>query len=244
MTANNFPLSFPSGLTVKRARSRAKEAKASGKYKSNTDALNAIAIEETGLPWAKAIDQLYVDYLNPIEKFMTLDNIKKIVNKHTHLSDFGMEQLDFSGMTEHERALSHKHDRNALTTNLKECNKACMFLKHLDKRGSINNESSSYGLKHVAEHYLEALGTLESPYVSNGALICAAHYMGFQVKTFKNNPNVCINFSSRSPVLQWHSIRSKANYDVDAARKLRKLESQLGLPHSESTNWLSDNHLP
>jgi len=46
---------FPSGLTIKRARSQAKDLKDCGEVKTLTEGLNSIALQEMGLSWAKAI---------------------------------------------------------------------------------------------------------------------------------------------------------------------------------------------
>lgn len=49
---------------------------------------------------------------------------------------------------------------------------------------------SSYGLKHAAERWGEANGA--EPYVSNGALIAAALYLGLRVKLYNASLNAMI----------------------------------------------------
>jgi hypothetical protein len=54
---------------------------------------------------------------------------------------------------------------------------------------------SSYALKHVAERWGRAHG--RSPYVTNGALIVAAHYVGLSIKRLSASPNVAIGVRRR-----------------------------------------------
>lgn len=58
MHANNLPLSFPSGLSIKRAKKKAKELVKKGEKPSLSVALNAISMQEVGLPWSKAVSHL------------------------------------------------------------------------------------------------------------------------------------------------------------------------------------------
>ena len=61
----------------------------------------------------------------------------------------------------------------------------------IDKTKSINRRVNSYSLKHIAEKYT-------GRYISNGSLILAALYMGFDIKQFENTPNAVFNMSKRS----------------------------------------------
>lgn len=54
---------FPSGLTIKRARSRAKDLKDCGEVATLAEGLDSIALQEMGLSWAKAMRVLR-NYLN------------------------------------------------------------------------------------------------------------------------------------------------------------------------------------
>ena len=57
----------------------------------------------------------------------------------------------------------------------------------LDRRKTINTKFTSYGLKHMVER---ATGQ----YVSNGAFICAALYLGYKMKRSRlSSPNVYFN---------------------------------------------------
>lgn len=57
----------------------------------------------------------------------------------------------------------------------------------------------SYGLKHDAERWCRANGVGPYPYVSNGALIAAAHYCGFPVLWRPDfGPNARIGMSMKS----------------------------------------------
>ena len=74
---------------------------------------------------------------------------------------------------------------------------AIAFLRHctrttLPRRGS-------YGLKHAAETWGEANGM--SSYVSNGALIAAAVYLGFVVHPHASGPNAAIGVGRTS--IRW-----------------------------------------
>lgn len=77
-------LVFPSGLSVQRAKVRAKELVKSHKFDSLSKAQDFIALQEVGLPWALAMPQVIEvstiadkqDYLitaNDIERIMALE---------------------------------------------------------------------------------------------------------------------------------------------------------------------------
>tara|TARA_R110000751_G_scaffold128534_3_gene230561 strand:+ start:947 stop:1348 length:402 start_codon:yes stop_codon:yes gene_type:complete len=76
--------------------------------------------------------------------------------------------------------------------NIEEMQGAVNWLKQADRRVSINKSYSSYGLKHIAEK------TAKGQYVSNGAFIAAAYFLGFTVKRIGSSPNARINISSKS----------------------------------------------
>ena len=63
-------LVFPSGLSVQRAKKRAKELVKSKQAKNQTDALDAISLKEVNKPWALAMAQLQqnLDSSNSIKK--------------------------------------------------------------------------------------------------------------------------------------------------------------------------------
>lgn len=59
-------------------------------------------------------------------------------------------------------------------------------LEYLRLNGKlIRKPTSSYDLKHIAEK-------AQKIYISNGALIAAAHYLGFSVRRIKGSPNATI----------------------------------------------------
>lgn len=49
---------FPTGLSVNRAKRRAKASVKAGSYQTLTEALDAISVDQTGLPWGKALPNL------------------------------------------------------------------------------------------------------------------------------------------------------------------------------------------
>lgn len=64
---------------------------------------------------------------------------------------------------------------------------------------AINSSSSSYGLKHLVERYLQAETKGEINYVSNGTLILAMHDAGFRIKRMdSSSPNCYFNVSKKS----------------------------------------------
>ena len=226
-------LCFPnSGLTINRAKKRAKEAVKAGLHQTLTDAQNAIAHKEMGLPWAKAIDKLKSASL-----FMTRNDIQMVMKDIPELTHFGFGAYRDRGTTYIEHLKKIEYNKQALLNALDECNRACMYLQHLEKRKTINRNSSSYGLKHEVEYYLQKVESVDNPYVANGSFICAAHFMGFTVKRLSSDkPNACINYSKTSPIIKWKKL-SKGTMTFTAKsnpiRELDELEKRLGLPMSE-----------
>jgi hypothetical protein len=82
---------------------------------------------------------------------------------------------------------------------IRQFNLAIEFLMMLDRTRAINRSAgSSYGLKHAAERYFRTHGHANS-YISNGALIAAAHHCGFRFKRCDpQSPNVFLNVSRKS----------------------------------------------
>lgn len=76
--------------------------------------------------------------------------------------------------------------------NLHEMQSAVDWLEKNSRRDSVNPEFTSYGLKHIAEK------TTEGGYISNGAFIAAAYFLGFKVMHDRGTPNAAINISSKS----------------------------------------------
>lgn len=63
----------------------------------------------------------------------------------------------------------------------------------LDRRKTINTKYSSYSWKHIVER-------AKNKYVSNGAFICAALYLGYKMKRPTSpNPNAYFNIREVKP---------------------------------------------
>ena len=75
--------------------------------------------------------------------------------------------------------------------SVKEMQGAVNWLKKVDRRVSVNTAYSSYYLKHIAEK------TTPDKYISNGAFIAGAYFLGFKVKRIEDGPNAHINISSK-----------------------------------------------
>ena len=89
----------------------------------------------------------------------------------------------------------HIKDMNELELNAARDVVAC-FLRPIK---AINEESSSYGLKHLVESYLQKETEGAINYVSNGTLILAMHDAGFRIKRMEaSSPNCRFNVSKKS----------------------------------------------
>jgi len=102
-----------------------------------------------------------------------------------------------------------------------EIERATAFLEQCGRRKTLNRTCTSYGLKHEAERWAANNGWRErGGYVSNGALLMAAHRMGFQIKrcgeAWQGSPNAWLNISQDRPghdqmlrmrVALWHEAR-------------------------------------
>ena len=75
--------------------------------------------------------------------------------------------------------------------SVKEMQGAVNWLKKADRRESVNTTCSSYYLKHVAEK------TSPDKYISNGAFIAGAYFLGFKVRRIEDGPNAFINISGK-----------------------------------------------
>tara|TARA_R110001583_G_scaffold58334_4_gene174004 strand:- start:1738 stop:2124 length:387 start_codon:yes stop_codon:yes gene_type:complete len=75
--------------------------------------------------------------------------------------------------------------------SVKEMQGAVDWLEKADRIKSFNTTFSSYRLKHMAEK------TAKGKYVSNGAFIAGAYFLGFKVKRIEDGPNAHINISSK-----------------------------------------------
>ena len=75
--------------------------------------------------------------------------------------------------------------------SVKEMQGAVDWLGKADRRESLNTAFSSYYLKHMAEK------SAKGKYVSNGAFIAAAYFLGFEVRRIGDGPNAHINISGK-----------------------------------------------
>ena len=120
---------------------------------------------------------------------MNKTDIKKILDKETSLNDAGFGlAFDFKKLTPDEYQKQLKQLRNDLLDSPYECTHVCEWLKNINKIKTINKRRSSYGLKHIVEK--------RTTYISNGAFICAAIFMGF--KYVIDGPNAFFNMSEKS----------------------------------------------
>ena len=85
-------------------------------------------------------------------------------------------------------------------------------------KGTNRKAGSSYSLKHVAERWHERR-RLGNPYISNGALLMAAHRLGFTVEPTRRWSGDWYDFSNA-----WLNVVTAAgNYAHTEPRALRRL---------------------
>lgn len=231
MSNTELPLYFPSGLSIRRARDLAKDERKNGRYSTLSAAQDAIAQNEMGRSWAKSID-----YLRGRQHFMTIDDIKSVMRDVPELTYFGFGSSWHREKTYEEYLQDVELDKQKLLASLNECNRACQYLQYVEKRKTVNRNINSYGLKHSVEHYFHKHYPGRSHslcYVSNGAFLCAAYFMGFDVKRKPGSPNAWINYSQKSPVFLWREYCSKSYPDIKEVKRLDQLEQMLDLPKSE-----------
>ncbi len=228
-------LYFPSSLSIDRAKKRAKAAVKAGEFPTLTQALDAIARAEMGIPWGKAIAALKSRQQSPITQFMTVRDIQAVMGEIPSLTHFGFGAYRDRSKSYKDYLRDVEKEKESLLGAVDECNKACMYLQHLEKRKTINGNSSTYGLKHSVEHYMRNLQGIEDYYVANGAFMCAAHFMGFKIEQGINgSPNGFINYSERSPIIKWRKLSEQRMISTKLIRELNQLETDLGLPSSST----------
>ena len=112
-------------------------------------------------------------------------------------------ELDITELTQESlNSVLKKHEASAL--RIHEVREAARWLAKNRRRATINRKYSSYQLKHFAEK------TAEGGYISNGALIAAAYYLGFDVEPDGgHSPNACLNISSKTVT----PLRAAVGYD-------------------------------
>lgn len=230
-------LVFPSGLSVQRAKKRAKELVRAEQAKNQTQALDLISLNEINKPWALAMPYLR----QHINHLITLDDIKKVMEQEPLLTHNGFGHLD--SYSEHfykkytfknskaEYLQSFKHDRESLCNAIEECQRCCMYLKHLKKINTNRYTISSYGTKHSVEKYHRVLDQFENSYVSNGAFICASIHMGFKViRASDHSPNAWIMASVQSDIIVWERLIEKGNWmNSLELKRLKQISKNIGL---------------
>ncbi len=164
---------------------------------------------------------------------MTAADVRAVLSTHWELTHFGMgpNSQNLKDSANYMQAVERGQEQ--LLAALDECNRACTFLRHVDRRKSINRKMSSYGLKHEAEAFLRSLTDRPSnAYVANGAFICAALHLGFEMqRAHLSSPNVYFNISSKSPVFEWRRLvsdRAGQLYYQTKRDRLAQLASRLG----------------
>ncbi len=230
---------FPSGRSVRNARKDAKRlARSTGI--SVSAAQDQIA-KDNGCPqgWGRAMPTLpkrgaTLDTQNKGIPRMSANDVQAILEREPWLTRFGHGPSDSSVRECGSYAAALAAGRRELLDHLEECNRALRFLSHVEKRKSVNPSlATSYGLKHVAEHYLRRVDVdlPEDHYVSNGAFICAALHAGFSMKACaEDGPNVRFNMSSRSPVFAWRRIERRSTFgDPRLAARKARLAQRVGV---------------
>ena len=86
-------LVFPSGLSVQRAKKRAKELVKSEQAKTQTDALDVISFKEVNKPWALAMAQLQQNS-DSSNYLITFSDIERIVEQEPLLDYNGFGHSD------------------------------------------------------------------------------------------------------------------------------------------------------
>jgi hypothetical protein len=85
---------------------------------------------------------------------------------------------------------------------VREVARAAEWLTLCGQVKTINHDSTSYGLKHEAERWCRAQGHPCGGYICNGALLMAAHGLGFKIQRpsgYQNFPNAYLNIAKRRP---------------------------------------------
>ena len=164
---------------------------------------------------------------------MSQSDILSVMAACPDLTHFGSGVYRTHKQSAAERSAIFEREREALAGALDECNRALRFLKHCVKRKTINTHHTSYGLKHMAEDYLDCLPDVSNSYVANGAFICAAIHLGFDVAPAAlGSPNVRFNISDRSPVIEWLRLSDGGRRTAESRAKLASLERELGVGSS------------
>jgi hypothetical protein len=114
----------------------------------------------------------------------TKTKIRRSIKIIPSLTDFGLGIPQ--GVKIRQRKKKMKDEKRRLLDNEERFESACKWLKELDKTQAINTRYTSYYIKHIAERRIGG-------HLSNGALIAAAIYLGFDYKVASGHANVFFN---------------------------------------------------
>ncbi|MFW1786950.1 hypothetical protein [Acinetobacter pittii] len=208
MSDKNFV--FPSGLTSKRARALAKEAKKLNGTQLSYE-LDLISEKECQLPWHKAVAKFTNEDISILQM-----KVEDILKKNPLLGYGGFySPLIFSDRyyQRHHRMTQIEYEQHLLEDRilseewLKQIEYAQAFMSLFEKNKNINsNMLGSYGLKHVCEDYFgEILG--HHTYISNGALIIGAILNNFDFEQYSEyHINCSFNISKKGEFYQWYRM--------------------------------------
>ncbi|AIY38216.1 hypothetical protein BA71_00024 [Acinetobacter baumannii LAC-4] len=208
MSDKNFV--FPSGLTSKRARALAKEAKKLNGTQLSYE-LDLISEKECQLPWHKAVAKFNNENNSTLQT-----KVEGIMNKYPLLGYGGFYSplifVDRYYQRQH-RMTKNEYEKHFLSGRilsdewLKQIKHAQKFMSLFDKNKNINhNMLGSYGLKHVCEDYCgEILG--HHTYISNGALIIGAILNNFNFEQYsEHHINCSFNICKKGEFYQWYRM--------------------------------------
>ncbi len=226
---------FPSGRSVGNCRNDAKRLARQENIPLH-EALDRVAATN-GLahPWARAMTLVGDGFTahQTLPDAITVDDIRAVMEKWPYLNHYGF-QVHCRPNESYREVLATNRER--LLNAVDECKRAARFLKHVERRKTINQKAgSSYSLKHQVERFCRSFPNSEytNQYVANGSFICVALHLGFEVQpAHLGSPNVYFNISSRSPVFEWRQLKNRANelfYYPKAAQRLAELEIYLGI---------------
>lgn len=120
--------------------------------------------------------------------------IEAVMRAHPELTHFGFGVFDPDRKTSaqvREEMLTNRA-RMLESRSIEEFRCAVDFLAQVPRRKTLNRGTTSYGLKHEAEHFHRERGAAE--YISNGMFIAAAIHLGFMVQRI--GPNAWLNVAS------------------------------------------------
>lgn len=139
---------------------------------------------------------------------MTRDDIKRIMDKVPNLNDFGIGVYNERKKKPDAREKELAEGKTQLLDSVEACNKVCKWLSAVAKIKTINDNRSSYGLKHIAE--------VDIGYVTNGVFITAAIYCGYPYRVESGDPNVPFGMSEKSvkAIMQRQKAEGKKNWAV------------------------------